>query len=60
MSLNRREMLRLGACGATAAIISTAASSSVLPTLLAQPVTDPLAPLPEKHSARLKDAPTGR
>ena len=47
MSLNRREMLRLGACGATAAIISTAASSSVLPSLLAQPAaSDPLAPLP--------------
>jgi L,D-transpeptidase catalytic domain len=45
MSLNRREMLRLGACGATAAIISTAASSSVLPSLIAQPATDPLAPL---------------
>ena len=35
MSFNRREMLRLGACGATAAIISTAASSSVLPSLIA-------------------------
>ena len=46
MSLNRREMLRLGACGATAAIISTAASSSVLPSLVGQPVADPLAPLP--------------
>jgi hypothetical protein len=48
MSLNRREMLRLGACGATAAIISTAASSSVLPTLVGQPAVDPLAPLPPK------------
>ena len=44
MSLNRREMLRLGACGATAAIISTAASSSVLPSLVAQAAPDPLAP----------------
>jgi hypothetical protein len=46
MSLNRREMLRLGACGATAAIISTAASSSVLPALVGQSAVDPLAPLP--------------
>ena len=61
MSLNRREMLRLGACGATAAIISTAASSSVLPTLLAQPVTDPLAPLPAapKPQVLAPSAPAG-
>jgi hypothetical protein len=46
-------MLRLGACGATAAIISTAASSSVLPALLAQPnVSDPLAPLPARPQAQ--------
>ena len=32
MSLNRREMLRLGAYGAAGAIISTAASSTVLPS----------------------------
>ena len=32
MSLNRREMLRLGAMGAAGAIISSAASSSVLPS----------------------------
>ena len=54
MSLNRREMLRLGACGATAAIISTAASSSVLPSLLAQPAaSDPLAPLPAQPQAQI-------
>ena len=44
-SLNRREMLRLGAYGATAAILSTAASSSVLPSLVAPATPDPLAPL---------------
>jgi hypothetical protein len=54
MTLNRREMLRLGACGATAAIISTAASSSVLPSLLAQPAaSDPLAPLPAQPQAQV-------
>ena len=41
MTLNRREMLRLGAYGAAGAIISTAASSSVLPSLVA-----PAAPVP--------------
>jgi hypothetical protein len=47
-------MLRLGACGATAAIISTAASSSVLPSLLAQPAaSDPLAPLPAQPQAQI-------
>jgi len=45
VSLNRREMIRLGACGATAAILSTAASSSVIPSLVAQTTADPLAPL---------------
>ena len=34
MSLNRREMLRLGAMGAAGAILSTAASSSVLPSCI--------------------------
>ena len=46
MTLNRREMLRLGAYGATAAIISTAASSSVLGPLVTATTPDPLAPLP--------------
>lgn len=62
MTLNRREMLRLGACGATAAIISTAASSSVLPSLLAQPAaSDPLAPLPAQPQAQVltPSAPAG-
>ena len=34
MSLNRREMMRLGACGAAGAILSTAASSQMVPGLL--------------------------
>jgi hypothetical protein len=52
MSFNRREMLRLGAYGAAGAIISTAASSSVLPSLVVpanpQPQT-PLMPQPQAH-----------
>lgn len=40
MSLNRREMLRLGAAGAAGAILSSAAHSSVLPSILAP--TSPL------------------
>src|SRR4051812_36133928 len=38
-------MLRLGAYGAAGAIISTAASSNVLPSLVAPATADPLAPL---------------
>ena len=45
MSLNRREMLRLGAYAGAGAILSTAASSSVLPSLVAPVSPDPLAPL---------------
>ena len=45
MSLKRRELLRLGAYGAVGAIISTAASSSVLPLLASPPTPNPLAPL---------------
>jgi hypothetical protein len=44
MSLNRREMLRLGACGAAGVILSSSAASQVLPSILtAQPRT-PLPP----------------
>ncbi len=49
MSLNRREMLRLGAAGAGGLLISSAASSVPLPGgLLGAPVArpDPLAPVP--------------
>ena len=45
MSLNRREMLRMGAMGAAGAIISTAASSSVLGSVVAPAPVGP-APLP--------------
>ena len=45
VSMNRREMLRLGAYGAVGAIISTAASSSALPALLIPSRPDPLAPV---------------
>ncbi len=47
MSLNRREMLRLGALGAAGAILSTAAGSAVLPGLLTpiNPGLNPLNPL---------------
>src|SRR3954447_14378771 len=48
VSFNRREMLRFGAYGATAAVLASASSSSVLAQLVpqAQPLArDPLAPL---------------
>ena len=56
MTLNRREMLRLGAMGAAGAILSSAASSSVLPSVImpAQPnltPRDPLAPVPAQVQA---------
>jgi hypothetical protein len=44
VSLNRRDMLRLGAYWAAGAIISTAASSSVLPSLVLPTSPDLLAP----------------
>src|SRR6478672_8946761 len=59
MSLNRREMLRLGAYGATAAILSTAASSSVLPSLVAPSTPDPLGPLPAAPQVLTPSAPGG-
>ena len=41
--INRREMLRLGAYGAAGAVISTAAASQVLPTMVGGPsLTSPL------------------
>ena len=44
MSLNRREMLRLGAMGAAGAILSSAASSSTVPSLLLP--ANPVPPTP--------------
>ena len=54
MSLNRREMLRLGAYGATAAVLSTAASSSLAQLLpLGTAPRDPLAPLQPQPQAQI-------
>ena len=44
MSLNRREMLRLGACGAAGVILSSSAASQVLPSILAPQPGTPLPP----------------
>lgn len=46
MSLNRREMLRLGAMGAAGVILSSSASSSVLPSVLMPPATPGAVPNP--------------
>ena len=46
MTLNRREMLRLGAYGAAGAILSSAASSSTVPSLLVPSSPLPAAPNP--------------
>jgi hypothetical protein len=61
VSFNRREMLRLGAYGAAGAILSTAASSSVLPSLVAPASPDPLAPLNPQAPAQIlaPSAPAG-
>jgi hypothetical protein len=42
MSLNRREMLRLGAMGAAGALLSSSASSNALPTILAPAQPPPI------------------
>ena len=47
MGLNRRELLRLGAMAAGGAILSSSATSQILPGLVYPPAPrDPLAPLP--------------
>jgi L,D-transpeptidase catalytic domain len=46
MSLNRREMLRLGAAGAAGLILSSAASSQIVPGLIVPPATGNGAPNP--------------
>src|SRR4051812_37009047 len=46
MTLNRRDMLRLGAYGAAGAILSSAASSSTVPSLLMPTSPLPAAPNP--------------
>jgi hypothetical protein len=48
MTLNRREMLRLGAAGAAGAVLSSSAVSQVLPSIIypgQQPARDALSPL---------------
>lgn len=58
MSLNRREMLRLGACGAAGIILSSSAASQVLPSVLlpSSPLTpNPFSPL----SPQAPTAPAG-
>lgn len=59
MSLNRREMLRLGAAGAGGFLMSSAAASQVLPSMLPGPMSlpDPLAPVAAAPVAR--SAPVG-
>ena len=58
VTLNRRDMLRIGAYGAAGAIISTAASSTVLPSLIMPGKTDPLAPLPAQPAPAQVAAPS--
>jgi hypothetical protein len=62
MTLDRREMLRLGAIGAAGAILSTAASSSVLQLVPGPQGLDPLAPLaaaPQRAVVQAPSAPAG-
>ena len=62
MSLNRREMLRLGAYGAAGVMLSSAASASTpIPSFVYPPSagTDPLAPLPAAPQTVLAPAPSG-
>ena len=57
MSFNRREMLRLGAYGAAGAILSSPASSSVLPSVIYPPQPS-AAPNPAAPSSAFVQAPT--
>lgn len=60
MSLNRREMLRLGAVGASGLMLSSAASGVGLPALVFRtppPIADPLSPFAPKSA--LTTAPAG-
>src|SRR3982751_3108053 len=62
MKLDRREMLRLGAMGAAGAILSTAASSSVLQLVPGPQGLDPLAPrpaTPQRAVAQAATSPAG-
>ena len=58
MSLNRREMLRLGTAGAAGLILSSAAASQVIPGfVLPKPAGTPMAPVPAQPQAAA--APSG-
>jgi hypothetical protein len=62
MSVNRREMLRLGAAGAAGLILSSAAASQSLPGLLVPPATGagtPPAPTPVPVQPQVPAAPAG-
>jgi hypothetical protein len=58
MSLNRREMLRLGAAGAAGLILSSAASSQIVPGLIGQPAPGTGAPNPQAGVPVQPQAPT--
>ena len=59
MSLERRELLRLGAAGAAGLILSSAAGSQALPgLLLPKPATSPYASVPAQANA-VPQAPAG-
>ena len=60
MSLNRREMLRLGAAGAGGLLLSGAASSQVLPSsVFARPATPIVPPAPAVSAPVAPTAPAG-
>ncbi len=58
MIVSRRDMLRMSACGAAGAVLSTAAAAQVFPSLIAGPVAPTSTPLPPLHPA-LGQAPGG-
>jgi len=60
MSLNRREMLRLGAAGAGGLLLSGAASSQILPSsVFARPATPIVPPAPVSAAPLVPSSPAG-
>jgi hypothetical protein len=60
MSLNRREMLRLGAAGAGGLLLSGAASSQILPSsVFARPATPIMPPAPVSAAPLVPSSPAG-